>query len=201
MKNLVFLSILFFLGLACSCSKDEPKNNDNKINGKEFVDLGLSVKWAVCNVGASFPEEAGNYYSWSSTKPNVMLDYPDIDPLTAIEGTRYDAAYTSWGGSWRMPTDAEIMELIEKCVWIWTTSNGVNGYKVTGPSGKSIFLPAAGSLTADLGAFNETGLYWSADRCASPYEYNGYGLHFTKREVHMTGWNLPDLFTIRPVTR
>ncbi len=80
---------------------------------------------------------------------------------------QYDAATAIWGGDWRMPTNAELKELFDNCTWTWTTQNGVNGYKVTGPSGASIFLPAAGyrdgsSLEVDGGV----GKYWSS----TPYE-------------------------------
>ena len=67
------------------------------------------------------------------------------------------------GGSWRMPTSDECQELKDKCKWEWTTVNGVNGYKVTGPSGKSIFLPAAGMrLAEDLLYSGKNGYYWSS---------------------------------------
>ena len=93
---------------------------------KEFtrldVDLGLSVNWAICNVGASSPEEYGGYYTWGETEEARM----------------------EWGGSWRMPTKDEFNELITKCTLTWTAYNGVNGCQVTGPNGNSIFLPAAG---------------------------------------------------------
>ena len=58
--------------------------------------------------------------------------------------SQYDAATANWGGSWRMPKSTELKELIDNCTWTWTTQNGVNGYKVIGTNGNSIFLPAAG---------------------------------------------------------
>lgn len=129
----------------------------------ETVDLGLSVKWASFNVGASSPEEYGDYYAWgetsdysessykwcdgtsgSLTKYNTQSQYGSVDNKTVLELSD-DAAYTNWGGSWRMPTDAEWTELRTKCTWTWTTLNGVNGCKVTSQTnGNSIFLPAAG---------------------------------------------------------
>jgi hypothetical protein len=141
----------------------------NMHNGHEYVDLGLSVKWATCNVGANKPEEAGDYFAWGETLPKYSYDwnmykycYGDADDLTKyctrkrFGYNRFvddkitlllsdDAARYNWGGSWRMPTKAEQDELRNNCTWTWTTQNGVNGYKVTSKSnGNSIFLPAAG---------------------------------------------------------
>ncbi len=75
---------------------------------------------------------------------------------------QYDAATANWGGSWRMPTKAEIQELKDKCTWTWTTQGGHNGYKVTGKNGKSIFLPAAGHRLGTTLYLAGTGGYdWS----------------------------------------
>lgn len=123
------------------------------------VDLGLSVKWAGWNVGATSPEEYGGYYAWGETeeKSDYTIDtykyYYDTDGDGYKEyanignnicGTQYDVARQKWGGSWRMPTYNELLELLEECTWTWITYKGINGYKVTGPNGNSIFLPAAG---------------------------------------------------------
>ncbi len=87
-------------------------------------------------------------------------DYVNIG--SNISGTHYDVARAQWGDSWRMPTDADFQELIDRCTWTWTTYKGVNGYKVTGPNGNSIFLPAAGYRNGtelfDRGSY---GIYWS----------------------------------------
>ena len=119
-----------------------------EINGHEYVDLGLSVKWATCNVGANKPEDYGDYFAWGETE--TKSSYRENNSITYgknysdIGGrSRYDAARANWGGTWRLPTKAELEELENKCTWKWTTQNGVNGYKVTGPNSKSLFLPAA----------------------------------------------------------
>ena len=130
-------------------------------NGHDWVDLGLpsGLKWATCNVGANSPEEYGDYFAWGETSTKETYD-DDNCPTNGLgiseleaqgyidsEGNlnpQYDAATANWGGSWRMPTSAEIQELIDNCTWTWTTYNGVNGYNVEGPNGNSIFLPAAG---------------------------------------------------------
>ena len=136
-------------------------------NGHEFVDLGLSsgTKWATMNVGATSPEEYGDYYAWGEieekeeyswstykwcngsentlTKYCTDSDYGNVDNKTVLD-PEDDVAHVKWGGSWRMPTSDEQKELYENCTWTWTTQNGVNGHTVTGPNGNSIFLPAAG---------------------------------------------------------
>lgn len=185
------------------------------------VDLGLSVFWATCNVGAESPEDYGGYYAWGETE-----EKSDYTPLTYkyylgdldgdgyyydsneyqhigsnISGTSYDVAHVKWGGSWRMPTLSEIQELCNKCSWQWTSVNGVKGQKVTGPNGNSIFLPAAGNRDGtevyNRGSF---GHYWSGT--LSEYgSGNAYYLVFNSGG-HDWGGNLGrDLgFSVRPVT-
>ena len=142
----------------------------------EPVDLGLSVDWASCNLGASAPEQYGAYYSWGETATKSVFSwntyrYGNSDALTKYnksDGNRTlapenDAASAAWGGTWRMPTKAECAELLDKCTWTWSNRSGVNGYIVTGPSGNTIFLPASGqregSEASDVGSW---GCYWSA---------------------------------------
>ena len=127
------------------------------INGHDWVDLGLpsGLKWATCNVGASQPHEYGNFYAWGET--TTKTSYSSSNSVTSgqqmsdISGNvAYDAARANWGSSWRMPTKAEMEELRDNCTWTWTTQNGVNGYRVTGTNGNSIFLPAAGDYENEL---------------------------------------------------
>ncbi len=144
------------------------KPTSGTINGHEFVDLGLTVKWATCNVGASSPEGYGNYYAWGET--STKSDYSSSTCKTwevsmgSIAGnSSYDAARSNWGGTWRLPTKAEIEELVNKCQRTWTTMGGHAGYKVTGPNGNSIFLPAAGyRYGTSLYHAGECGNYWGA---------------------------------------
>ncbi len=153
-------------------------------NGYDYVDLGLSVKWATCNVGATKPEEYGNYYAWGETTPKSTYkwstykwcngsydtmtkyctdsDYGTVDNKTVLD-KEDDAAAVNMGGSWRMPTVEEQTELRTECTWTWTTLNGVNGYNVEGPNGNSIFLPAAGYRdVSGLGIAGSYGDYWSS---------------------------------------
>ena len=198
---------------------------DNQINNHEYVDLGLpsGLKWATCNVGANSPEEYGDYFAWGETEPKEEYSCPykygtDDDPLTI---TKYcsdsdygkdgftdnktvldpedDAATANWGGAWRMPTYDEMDELKTKCTWTWTTQNGVNGYKVTGPNGNSIFLPAAGHMYE--GTLDDAGLlgfYWSSSLdTANPS--GAYNVSFDSGYVDWYDYRRYYCFTVRPV--
>ena len=184
-------------------------------NGHEYVDLGLSVMWATCNVGASDPSDYGDYFAWGETSPKS--EYTQENSVTweknigDIGGNaRYDAARANWGGSWRLPTKDEIIELKDKCNWDWTTQRGHNGYKVVGPSGKSIFLPAAGlhggaapitptihAVRALLYYVGESGHYWGS----TPYEskYACY-LYFCFSDYDRYWYSRDYGFSVRPVS-
>ncbi len=162
------------------------------INGYDYVDLGLSVNWATCNVGATSPSGYGNYYAWGETSPkseytvgNSVTYKKNMGDITG--DSRYDAARANWGGSWRLPTKAEIDELLAKCKREWTTRNGRTGYLVTGPNGKSIFLPAAGWRYDSSQYFvGEGGYYW----CSTPNESDAedaYRLYFDDGNFYR-GW-------------
>ncbi|MBE6307686.1 MAG: DUF1566 domain-containing protein [Bacteroidales bacterium] len=172
-------------------------DDDTPTTDSRAVDLGLpsGLKWASCNVGATKPEEYGGYYAWgeteeksdyswstykycngtfnSMTKYCTSSSYGTVDNKTTLEAGD-DVASVKWGGSWRMPTDEEQRELINNCTWTWTTLNGVEGYRVTGPNGNSIFLPAAGYRGGTGGT---SGYYWSSSLCSSR-SYYAYYLYF-----------------------
>lgn len=180
-------------------------------NHVHAVDLGLSVKWACCNVGASVPEGYGGYYAWGETeeKSNYYWeDYKyynnstgDYDYIGSnISGTQYDVAHVKWGGSWRMPTKDEIRELVNKCSWKWTTYNGVKGQLVTGLNGNSIFLPAAGyRYGTDFYNRGSGGYYWSAT-LSENYSYNAFSLFFYSGYSYWDDYSRHYGFTVRPVT-
>ena len=143
--------------------------SSGKINGYEYVDLGLSVKWATCNVGANSPTEYGNYYAWGET--NTKDEYTVENSTTYgrkignIDGDSfYDAAHANWGGTWRLPTEKEFDELINNCESEWTTQLGVKGRKFTSEkNGKSVFFPAAGwREQSSLNSVGEEGVYWTS---------------------------------------
>lgn len=180
--------------------------NTNTINGHEYVDLGLSVKWATCNVGASSPEEPGEYYAWgeieaksSCTKENCKTWEKKMDSISG--DAAFDAARAEWGGTWRLPTKADFWELENNCSWESTELNGKAGYKITGKNGNSIFLPAGGWRSGTkLESVGSYGSYWSA----TPDENNNqdaYRLYFSD-DGRGTYWSYPrcDGRSVRPVS-
>nr|MCR5153047.1 hypothetical protein [Prevotella sp.] len=125
--------------------------------GWEMVDLGLpsGTLWSNVNVGSAWPEDYGKYYAWGEvsekdtyTRDNYQYydngSYMTIGSNGNIASTNYDVAYLTMGNAWRMPTVDELRELNNNCTWTWVLVNGIKGYRVTGPNGSSIFLPAAG---------------------------------------------------------
>ena len=138
------------------------------------VDLGLSVKWSSCNVGALSPEECGNYYAWGeseSKKDYSSISYKFYNAKKKtytnigknISATSYDVAHIKLGENWRMPTKSEFDELINECSWKWVKVRGVYGQKVTGPNGRSIFFPSVGYIhKVDCLNKDLRGHYWSA---------------------------------------
>ncbi len=163
--------------------RQEAANSKGVHQGHEWVDLGLSVKWATCNVGANSPSDYGNHYAWGETTTKSEYTYENSKTcgksIGDISGNpSYDAARANWGGSWRLPTRSEFEELINRCQWEWTTQNGHNGYRVTGPNGNTIFLPAAGwCLGSSLYRVGVNGYYW----CSTPYgsdASDAYDLYF-----------------------
>ena len=115
----------------------------------EYVDLGLpsGTMWATCNVGATSPEDCGNYYAWGETRPKEIYHdstYTYSANPNTLPSNR-DAATANWGTGWRMPTKDDMIELMSNCAWRWTTINGVDGYIISGFNGNSIFLPTCGN--------------------------------------------------------
>lgn len=147
--------------------------------GHSYVDLGLSVKWATMNVGASRASSYGDYFTMS------------------------EADYFSWGGGWRLPTKYEIDELIDRCAWIWTNFEGRVGYIVIGPNDNSIFLPASGlkRYGSVLLGKGERGYYWSSTY--EDYPSSKYELYFTETEQSRSSSPeyLKSSFSIRPVIK
>lgn len=202
----------------------DPGTSDSGNTNSEAVDLGLSVKWASCNVGASSPEEYGGYYAWGETEEkseyslntylhwddkngNGEFDWDEGTIKTDIAGTQYDVAHVKLGGSWRMPKKSECEELLEKCSWEWTTVNGVNGHKVTGPNGNSIFIPAAGNfIRKGNGGTTVYGdgyacIYWSSTPLEEKFTYIAYHMYADYlNEFGMVDSNRYDGRSVRPVS-
>ncbi len=196
MKKIVYLSLVLLL-IATGCEK----KTSGSSNGHEWVDLGLTVKWATCNIGATAPEGYGDYYAWGGT--TTKKNYTSFNCVTYgkemgdIAGNpKYDAARANWGGKWRMPTQDEIDELINNCHQEWTTRNGVNGYKVTGPNGNSIFLPAAGCYSGSEPDYDgHCGYYWSSTP-DEDHTGEAYQLEFDSEDF---GWDWDSREYARPV--
>lgn len=188
----------------------------------EYVNLGLpsGLKWATCNIGATTPEDYGDYFAWGETEQKEHYDwstykwcrgsydtmtkyctsssYGTVDNKTELD-PEDDAAHVNWGGAWRMPTKAEQDELREKCTWTWTSQNGVKGYKVTGPNGNSIFLPAAGYRSYGyLYYAGSDGGYWSSS-LFTIYSDNAYCLYFNSGRYDWSYYYRCDGQSVRPV--
>ena len=192
------------------------KQTSGHHNGHKWVDLGLSVKWATKNVGASSPSDYGGYYAWGETRTKDNYDWETCFDCLDDEGNSWgtykiggktriapssghDTARENWGSTWRMPTITEFEELCNKCTWTWTSQGGHKGYKVTGPNGNSIFLPAAdwriGSRTVSV---VEDGRYWSSTLSSSGSDcarglYFRSGSHNTYNDSRCYG------LSVRPV--
>ena len=189
------------------------KDNPGDVQGLEVVDLGLpsGTLWANINIGASKPEEYGNYYAWGETKTKDTYSqdsyqfyqngsYMDIG--MDISGTEYDVAHVKWGGKWCMPTLDDFKELLENCTSEWTSLNGVSGRKFTSKiNGNSIFLPAASDRgDGDFYGVGELGYYWSSTLYPSHSGY-AYGLYFGAGYVFWYNYYRYDGQSVRPVIK
>ncbi len=174
------------------------------------VDLGLSVLWADCNVGGDSESPIGGLYGWADpsgekTSQNVK-DYLEIVGETYVKtpqnisGTRYDIATAKWGKEWRIPSKDNWKELVEKCKWTKEKAFHVNGYRVEGPNGNSIFLPNTGLRFGKDILDTYSGFYWTSEMaeddvdCAYYCNFNkdGYSYASTNNYVYSG-------FAVRPV--
>ena len=173
------LAAAMFLGTAGNAKSKVTEESSTSTDIVEAVDLGLSVRWANMNVGATKITGYGSYFAWGETEPKeyyswntyawskgdtqFLTKYSKEDRKTQL-ALADDAANANWGGKWRMPTVDEFEELITKCTWEWTTRDGVNGYKVSSKkTGNSIFLPITGCrFYADTQFRGIKGIYWTS---------------------------------------
>ena len=210
-KTILILGIIavFF----ASCKRDEMlEEGDKWHSGYAAVDLGLpsGLYWATCNIGASSPEEYGDYYAWGETSVKKYYSEENSETymsrMNDISGdAQYDAARAIWGGQWRMPTKYEMQELLNLCSWEETTFNGIEGYQVTGPNGNSIFLPVAGAKEDDYIYNKGYASYWTS----TPHkgdtgneEYNigcAYGYYSNQDQDDLYTFSKCTGLTIRPV--
>ena len=183
-------------------------------NHPHAIDLGIGVKFACCNVGASSPEQYGSHYAWGEIEEknsystlnykyggnNSYREYKNIG--SDISGTQYDVAHVTWQGNWHMPTKEQMELLKDRCKKEWVTYKRVEGIRFIGPNGNSIFLPASGSRWYDdtnyVGYF---GRYWSSTY--STQKSNGYGdayfLGFDNSQIDMGNCDRAAGSSVRPV--
>ena len=191
-----------------------------KMAKAEYVDLGLpsGTKWATFNLGATKPEEYGDYYAWGATETWYSRLSPELTWKTGKEGgytvgnvpsdnwTKYntatylqpddDAAYANWGSNWCMPTMEQWQELFENCTCVESTRNGVSGYLVTSnKNSNTIFLPSTGHW--DGTTLNNGALYFTAT--TAYLESNLYAMFASPaaKAVYHTGRQLG--MSVRPV--
>ena len=188
----------------------------------EWVDLGLpsGTLWATCNVGANSPEDFGDYFAWGEVSPKEVYnwstykwynssnnaltkyctssDYGPVDNKTELD-PEDDVAYVSWGASWRMPTQEQYLELMDKCTLEWFQRNGVNGFLVIGPNGNTMFLPAAGfRLDDELFFYGTLGYYWSRTLYSNT-TYNAHYLGFYSSSVDWCNGDRSNGLVVRAV--
>lgn len=229
-KNKILFGMLSLLTIV-SCGNDDgnsPTKGNNNLNipvsgvidGHQYVDLGLSVNWATCNIGASKPYENGSYYPFYYWGKQSAKSAPQ-----KIYGSIWDRAKHLWGTNWRLPSYDEIKELAN-CEWSTITLNGTKGAKVVGPNGNFIFLPFSGhGYAEDISEFNYEGPYektcfgigesveiWSGEKIseekfATDYGWNGPSSYmYLKYPIGMktkygSTISASSLFAIRPVSK
>ncbi len=228
-KIIIMKKLLLFLILCVAnpafvgCSDEEQgaqggSGSENKVatgthEGHQWVDLGIGVKWATCNIGATTPEEYGDYFAWGEISPkteytteNSITYGRHIDEVAVVGNPSYDAARANWGGKWRLPSHLDMYILMEECSWISCIQEGHEGYKIVGPNGNSIFLPAAGlysynpNFGHDGGSLldaEKVGLYWTSDPSNS--NRDAYVLEFQRDYFELDRSARCSGVTIRPV--
>lgn len=213
MKTINYLfGILVILLMAAGCGKDDepdvsiepPVFNLQKSSAVEAVDLGLSVLWSNCNLGASSPTDYGGYFAWGDPTGALWsgdgiiynengyswntVNYGGNTPPNNISGTELDVVAVHWGDGWRMPTYYEMEELMTKCHWTQMEQAGVKWYEVTGPNGNSISWPIAGMYFDDdthentrfLGGpvyVNQGAFYWTSSISWKQSDMRGYKIN------------------------
>ena len=192
-----YCTLSFGLSVRPVCPSESRKNPEPPV--AEAIDLGLpsGTKWASWNVGASVPEDIGNYYAWGETEPKDYYGWSNYIHCEGtdktchyigddIAGTQFDVAHVKWGGSWRMPTSALFEELISNCSKERTTLNGNWGYLFTGPNGNTIFMPG--------GFFPMVG-YWSSSIFSDNKKYAYEFIKFQRLDYYHRSMGL----FVRPV--
>ena len=180
----------------------------------EYIDLGLpsGLKWGTRNLGALDPEDVGDYYAWGETQSKTEFTWENFKWQGGFSShglpvaSKYtkekqrldpadDAATVNLGIEYRMPDPLEIVELIDKCRWTWTTLNGANGYQILGPNGNTIFLPAGGYCSQKEKYNNAVEGHYNS-REVHVYPGSSIGVKFSKNKIECRtrkgGWGYPD---------
>lgn len=199
-KYYIYTNIQFILDIPTM-----EEGNDESAADYEYVDFGLSVKWATRNVGAESPEDIGGRYAWGET---ITKDYYDWDNYKWCDGEEWlqnkyciydysgtvdgktklddedDVAQQLWGNGWRMPTIEEAQELCDNTTWEFTSSNGVQGYRVTGANGNSMFVPSCGQADENGLSVEYEAILWTSESDGAHTAYNitdGYVILFNHK--------------------
>ena len=189
-KTLLFALALVTVRIMPLYGQNQKNATTGTLNDHDWVDLDLpsGTLWATCNIGASNPEDYGNYYAWGEIRTKAFYNLDNyhhakgnngltkycseseydadygyngfIDDLTILQ-TCDDAATANWGTGWRMPTEKEWEELLQNTTSKWATQNGVRGKLFTAKNGETLFLPAAGRHEDELVTVGSLGFYWS----------------------------------------
>jgi hypothetical protein len=150
-------------------------------------DLGLSVKWATWNIGATKVDDYGMLYGMGDAtgmeKSTSSSKY--YYGLSSICATEYDLAQIKWGKGWRLPTKQEIDELTSQCTWKDYEINGVYGALATGPNGNTLFFPYSGNRQGkNIYERGAEGHYWSGDQHKRVHSYGYYDVDIKQGKPH-----------------
>lgn len=188
-KSILVIALACMMAVCLSCEKSGTATDDNGGgDASGAMDLGLSVKWASCNLGASKPEEEGDYYAWGEVSPkkvfskenykfyvgtddygryqvskyNIFPQFGKVDNKTQLE-PEDDAAHAKLGGNWRIPTRADWQELRDKCIWTFQLRMKVPGFEIkSSVNGQSIFLPITGYYINEDYYYSDECCYWTS---------------------------------------
>ncbi len=194
MKKLIYLLMSLSLVAFASCSDDKEKTSSKggssvyksgTQDGHDYVDLGLpsDTKWATCNVGATKPEDSGNFYAWGEVEPKDNYNWSTYKYGIGWEGTvaKYkigynednkrvldledDAAYVNWGGKWRMPTKTQLEELVSQCYTVvdWnykgTKILGCIFYKAKSPEDKGVMARYSSEVSSSSYSYADAHIF------------------------------------------
>lgn len=197
----------------------QPKKTHGYLNGHEWVDLGLpsGTKWATMNIGATRVTDEGYYYAWGETSiPSISQEWNDgtITPIYSreccrlyrkcmgsISGTSYGVAQSRWGVGWILPEKKDVLELEKYCYLEVVNISGVDGYRISGPNGNSVFFPCTAVYSGrcrPTKGIDTYSCYWiGAERSKDM----GYLLHLGRMDFGIGINNKNVGYAVRAITR